>query len=228
MSPVRWARLAPSGDSRSSAAGRRGDTAPVLGRSASLAAVARGATLLLAAGLLAAPSPRQAAGEEAEAFAPNRVEAVFIRNFARYVSWPAEAFSDAHAPYRVGVVGKDPFGDVLDQTLQGRVERDRAFEIHRSRTLAGLPPCHIVVVAIEEPERRRAALVALRKAPVLTVGDAPEFLREGGIVRFDVGERVQLSVNLDAARGAGLRIETKVLEVSHEVLENGVLRKVRW
>ena len=30
-------------------------------------------------------------------------------------------------------------------------------------------------------------------------------------------------MNLDAARGAGLRIQTKVLEVLHEVLENRVL-----
>lgn len=162
-----------------------------------------------------------------EEITPSHVKAAFVRNFARYVIWPAEAFSDARTPFRIGVVGEDPFGDVLDRTLRGRVEQDRAFEVYRSRTLAGLPPCHIVVVAIADPERRRAALQALRKGPVLTVGDAPEFLREGGVVRFEVGERVLLSVNLDAARGAGLRIPSKVLEVSHEVLENGVLRRVR-
>jgi len=52
-------------------------------------------------------------------------------------------------------------------------------------------------------------------------------LREGGIIRFQVSDRVEMDVNLDQARSASLKIQTKMLEVAHEVLENGVVRSRR-
>ncbi len=59
------------------------------------------------------------------------------------------------------------------------------------------------------------------------MGDAPEFLREGGTIRFQVDDRVRLSINLDQARVAALVIQTRMLEVSSEVLDNGIVRKMR-
>src|SRR5512147_2223822 len=47
---------------------------------------------------------------------PYKVEAAFLRNFARYVTWPAGAFAHARSPWRVGILGRDPFGDVLEKT----------------------------------------------------------------------------------------------------------------
>ncbi|MBE0589470.1 MAG: DUF4154 domain-containing protein, partial [Hydrogenophaga sp.] len=55
----------------------------------------------------------------------------------------------------------------------------------------------------------------------------PEFLREGGTIRFQVDDRVRLSINLDQARVAALTIQTRMLEVSSEVLDNGIVRKMR-
>ena len=62
---------------------------------------------------------------------------------------------------------------------------------------------------------------------MLTVGDAPEFLREGGMIQFQVAEQVQFSVNLDQARSASLKIQTKMLEVAQEIIEDGVARRRR-
>jgi hypothetical protein len=176
--------------------------------------------------LLVSPPRRPVAAAEATAVDPNRVKAAFLRNFARYVVWPHDAFADARSPWRVGILGDDPFGDVLEQTL-ARSEQDRPFEIHRAQTLDELPRCHIVVVTLHRAGERRAALQALRGGPVLTVGEAPEFLREGGVIRLDVAERVYMSINLDQARASSLKIQTKMLEVSRELLEHGVVRRVR-
>jgi len=156
-----------------------------------------------------------------------QVEAAFLRNFTHYVTWPAHAFSDDRAPWRICVLGADPFGAVLEKTFAGRTERGRAFEIHRAASVAQLPPCHIVFVAYPTRAERRAALDELRRQSVLTVGEAPEFLEEGGVVRFRVADYVELSINLDQARAASLIVPTRVLEVSREVLDHGVLRNTR-
>lgn len=159
---------------------------------------------------------------------PNKVKAAFLRNFAHYVTWPTQAFGDARSPWHVCILGRDPFGEVLDKTLEGRTEQERPFEIYRAATLDELPACQILFIAYDDPGKRRAALGRLRKdRPVLTVGDAPEFLQEGGVIQFQVEDRVRMSINLDQARAVALTIQTKMLEVSHGILENGVFRKVR-
>lgn len=158
---------------------------------------------------------------------PARVEAAFLRNFAHYVTWPAHAFSDDQAAWRICILGKDPFGAILDHTLNGRTEQGRAFEVLRANSLAELPACQIVYVVDKAGDKRRRVLAELRERPILTVGAAPDFLREGGIIQFQVTNHVQFSINLDQARSASLSIQTKMLEVAREVIENGVVRRQR-
>lgn len=157
---------------------------------------------------------------------PNKVEAAFLRNFARYVTWPLHAFADDRAPWKICILGDDRFDDVLENTFKGRTEQGRQFELFRAQTLDQLPACQIVYVGYKDAGKRRAALNSLVTKPVLTVGDAPDFLQEGGVIRFQVEDHVEISVNLDQARSIALTIPAKVLEVSHVVVENGAVR--RW
>ena len=172
--------------------------------------------------------PELAAGQEVEAASPNKVKAAFLRNFTHYVTWPPDVFADDHSPWRICVLGSDPFGDILDKTLTGRIEQGRAFQILRAENLSELPRCQIVYIAsYKDAAKRRAALAELKNLPVLTVSDAPDFLQEGGIIRFQIGDRVGMSINLDQARSASLAIQTKMLEVSQNVVENGVVKNWR-
>jgi len=99
--------------------------------------------------------------------------------------------------------------------------------VFRAKRPEDLPLCQIAYVAYRDARRRRDVLGALKDKPVLTVGDAPEFLKEGGVIRFQVADRVSMSINLDQARAVSLTIQTKMLEVSSDILENGVVRRVR-
>lgn len=167
-----------------------------------------------------------AAAQERAVEKPATVEAAFLRNFARYVTWPARAFAGEHSPWFVCVLGDNHFDSALESTFRGRTEQGRAFEVVRAARLEQLPACQIVFVDLPRAAERRAVLAELKKQPVLTVGHAPEFLDEGGVIRLLAGERIEMSINLDQARAASLTIPSKMLEVSREVVENGTLR--RW
>lgn len=157
---------------------------------------------------------------------PNRVKVAFIRNFTHYVVWPDNPV-DLNTPWRIGILGKDPLGEVMTNLLKGRTERDRTFEVYQADSLTALPPCQIIYITYRDATLRRATLTVLQRQPVLTIGDASTFLQEGGIIRFEVGERMRMSINLDQARAVSLTIPTQMLEVSTEVLENGRVRSVR-
>ncbi|HJW55368.1 MAG TPA: YfiR family protein [Burkholderiaceae bacterium] len=171
--------------------------------------------------------PEFVAGQELVTENPNKVKAAFLRNFTHYVTWPANVFADDRSPWRICILGNDPFGDILDNTLMKRAEQGRPFEIHRAEILNALPRCQIIYIAYQDATKRRAALAELKKSPILTVGDASDFLQEGGIIQFQVGDRVEMRINLDQARSASLTIQTKMLEVSREIVENGAVKKWR-
>lgn len=150
-----------------------------------------------------------------------------MRNFAHYVNWPNDAFSDSASPWCIGILGPDPFGEMLEAVLAGRTEKGRIFSILHANRPEDLVRCQIVYIAYADASARRAALRALKDKPILTVADAPDFLTEGGIIRFQVGDRVSMSINLDQARAVSLDVPTKMLEVSSEILEDGMIRSMR-
>ncbi|WP_083385770.1 YfiR family protein [Methylomonas sp. LWB] len=156
-----------------------------------------------------------------------RVKAAFLRNFARYVTWPEPVSPSVDRPWCIAVLGPDPFGEVLETSVKDRSEQGHAFQIVRAESPADLPICHIVFVAYTDITLRHAALAELKRKPVLTVGDAEDFIADGGVIRFKVDERVGMTINLDQARAVSLTIQTKLLEVSNEILINGIFRRVR-
>lgn len=177
--------------------------------------------------LLVLADPDPVGGQEIKRATSRQVKAAFIRNFAHYVAWPEGTFADDDAPWKVCVLGRDPFGATLDRTLEGRTEQGRAFAVYRADSPERLPNCQIVFLADDDAVLRRAALAQWRDRPVLTVSDAPDFLSEGGIIRFDVATHVRFGINLGQARAVSLKIPTKMLEVSREVLVGGATRRQR-
>jgi hypothetical protein len=142
------------------------------------------------------------------------VKSAFLYHFARFVQWPERADTAADAPLVIGVLGADPFGPALDQAVADKNVAGRPLSIRRLRDVEQARECAIVYIALSGDELADA-LAALRGAPVLTVGDAEEFIRHGGIVAFvRADNRVSLEIDAQAAQAAGLRISSRLLSLS--------------
>ena len=48
-----------------------------------------------------------------------RLKAAFLLNFAKFVEWPASEFKNPQSPLSICIVGDDPFGRDLDETVKG-------------------------------------------------------------------------------------------------------------
>ncbi|SRR6266498_1135962 len=144
-----------------------------------------------------------------------QVKAVWLLNFARFVQWPATAFSNAHSPVVVGVLGKDPFGRDLEKALEGKSVQGRSFQIKRVSTDLEMRGCHILFVAASERRRARDLPEKLKGACVLTVGESEEFLDQGGIINFLLKDKtVRFEINLKAAQPAELKLDANLLKVA--------------
>jgi hypothetical protein len=145
-----------------------------------------------------------------------QLKAAFLYKFASFVEWPPQrGTSPVRVPVCIGVIGEDPFGPVLDEAVKNQTVNGRDFLVRRFTSGQNPGECQIVYISPSEKKRIRSILDRLQGAPVLTVGDFPEFCRAGGIINLAIeDQRVRLEVNLDAAARAQLKISSKLLSVA--------------
>src|SRR5512138_2622048 len=72
------------------------------------------------------------------------IKAGYILLFTRYVEWPASAFATPTAPIVVCVLGEDPFGPVLDETMAGQLSQQRPLIVRRVTDADAAESCHVV------------------------------------------------------------------------------------
>lgn len=170
--------------------------------------------LLLAAG-------RQEAGAQTAPAKEYQVKAVFLYNFAQFVEWPEAAFPEAQTPLVIGVLGQDPFGSYLEETVRGEKVNNRPLVIERYRQVEEIKICHILFISRSEAERLEKIFAELKERNILTVGDIEGFTKRGGMMRFVTEKnKTRLRINLDAAKVAKLTISSKLLRPA-EIIASG-------
>jgi hypothetical protein len=158
-----------------------------------------------------------APASQAQSQTPNeyQIKAAFLYKFARFVQWPAEAFGENSTSLIVGVLGEDPFGSDLDQTVSGKTINGLPFTIKRLKWGQDLRACHILFIGSSERKRLPQIIASLKGASVLTVGEMGQFTQQGGIVNFTMEENnVRFEINAEAAGAARLRISSRLLSLA--------------
>jgi hypothetical protein len=142
-----------------------------------------------------------------------RVKAAYLYNFVKFVEWPA---ASASGPLTICVTGRNPFGSALAETVQGESLGNRPLAV---RSVAQ-PDANCQVAFIPEGTAAAPALRAARGIPVLTVGETPSFLSQGGIINFVVEEgKVRFDINQEAAMRADLKISSRLLRLARSTTE---------
>lgn len=176
---------------------------------------ARAFAVALAVLTIAAGPP---AGAQRTATEPE-IKAAATTNLISFVDWPATAFPSPDAPFIIGVLGQGPIAALLEDFLHGDVWRGRKIVLERYHRLEDARRCHVLFLGRSEHSRWPAVRAALDGRPILTISDAPNFARAGGIVQLVIEQnKLRLTINRGVARAAQLEISSKVLRLA-EVLD---------
>jgi uncharacterized protein DUF4154 len=141
-----------------------------------------------------------------------RVKAVFLFNFAQFVDWPADTFTNPGQPFVIGIFGKDPFGTELDAVVRGETVSQRALVVERYDNITAIRNCNILYIARGEIGRLPQILAALKGRSVLTVSDADGDDQTGVMIRLvNRSNRVGLQIDVGAAKASHLTISSKLL-----------------
>lgn len=152
-----------------------------------------------------------------------KVKAAYVYNFTRFVRWPEDAFEGDNAAFVIGVLGDDPFGRVIEDTVNaktvaGRAIRVRRFQWYREEDRTAIRRCHVLYIGRSQRRWLRDIVGIVDGYPVLVVSDIDGSAAQGGMIGFVLEKnRIVFEINREALERARLRASAKLLALARIV-----------
>jgi len=145
------------------------------------------------------------------------IKAAFLYNFVKLTEWPTNAFDSSKSPITIGIIGKDPFGRVLEDTVRGKTVDGRNIVIVRFKERdEDIRKCQLLFIAKSENEHLDEIFSLVAKKPVLTVGEIDRFNYRGGMIwLMKKGDEIKFRIRQSAAREVGIKFSSKLLALSY-------------
>lgn len=144
-----------------------------------------------------------------------RLKAAYLFNFIQFVEWPDSVFENENSPIILAVLGKDPFGKILDETVLNEKIGNHPIIIKRFRYLSQLEFCHVLFVSDSETGTFQFILKSIKKSPILTISDIDNFGIHGGNISFYLEEnKLRFAINIQALKQSALKVSSKLLRLA--------------
>ncbi|HKY33542.1 MAG TPA: YfiR family protein [Candidatus Polarisedimenticolia bacterium] len=152
------------------------------------------------------------------------MKAAYLYYFATFVTWPSETLSNASTGQQdlvIGILGDDPFGALLEETIRGKKVNDHRLIVRRFESVTEARESNILYISSSEKDDLSHILSTLEGAAVLTVGEMEGFASRGGQIGFLTEERkVRFEINVGAVKRAGLKVSAQLMKLAR-IVHNG-------
>ena len=143
------------------------------------------------------------------------VRAAYLYNFIKFVKWPKKTFSDTLQPIIIGIIGKDPIVNTLDEMVKGRTIDSHPIIVKNFQRQNINQVYHVLFIGSVEKRHQISILNNMENKPILTVGDVDYFTKIGGMISFFVEkDHVGFEINLNAVEKSDLEISAKLLKLA--------------
>ncbi|WP_169306897.1 YfiR family protein [Pedobacter polaris] len=144
-----------------------------------------------------------------------QLKAVFLYNFTQFVAWPNKSFKNEKDPFIIGILGENPFGSFLEETIRDESVKGHPIIVRHFDSVKDIKTCHILYINLKNQNEMEEVLIRLKNQNILTVGDASKFIQLGGIIGFVLSDnKVGFKINVDAANLTDLSISSKLLRLA--------------
>lgn len=147
----------------------------------------------------------------------NDLKAIFLFHFASFVQWPENSFSGPNDSLHYCTVGNSRIHKLLRDVTKGERVKGRDITLAAVKNLDDVKKeqCHLVFVGNYGHFQDSLSLATLAKMNILTVGENPDFISNGGMINLKhVRKRVKIEVGLDNVKLSQLEISSKLLRLA--------------
>jgi YfiR/HmsC-like len=147
-----------------------------------------------------------------------REQAMLLFRFGQFVEWPASVLPASKTPIVIGVLGGDPFGNELETISKDRTINGHPLVVQSVTPSSDLQSCQILFINRSAKFSLPIIFNALKNSHTLTVSDMDGFFDAGGMIQFvREGGEVRFEINQTAAKKAGLKISSQMLEMAERL-----------
>lgn len=174
-------------------------------------------TLLLMTFCLLAGNARAAEDED-------RIKALYIINFASFVTWPENGLQDDRGTILCSI-GENSVTAQLQMVLKD-YKAPREMVLRTNIPLNLIKHCHVLYIPDSAAGDLPTLLTTLKPYPVLTVSGIPDFIHKGGMIGLQNTEKqlglyadrkVNYEVNLQPVKEVNLQLDPRLLELAAKV-----------
>jgi hypothetical protein len=146
------------------------------------------------------------------------IKAVFLFNLGSFVTWPPTVFEDSEESFNICILGRDPFGEILEMVVAEKTITDHPVAIRRLDTVSQITDCQELFVSNSEQANLPAIFEATYGKPILIVGDMPDFILNGGMLQFyPRDDKIRLMLDPQAFEEAGLKPSANLMRIAQLV-----------
>lgn len=140
------------------------------------------------------------------------VKSTLIVKLPKYMEWPNEA--DSKEDFIITVLGKNPFGKMLDEQAKKLKYRGRDIVIRYIDRVSELGKTNVLFINRNLRSQWPEIQEAIKEKHVLTVSEFDSFAQSGGIINFFIDDgTVNMEVNVKAAERNQIKINSLVLQL---------------
>lgn len=147
------------------------------------------------------------------------VKAAFLPKFTRYIEFPPAALPAAGAPYYLCVIGRDPFGTLIDDAASREVVDGHPIAVRRfgNTDPGAVAGCSLAFVAGADDRETERMVQSLRHQPTVTITDEQSG-RARGMIHFVIADgRVRFYIDEADAAARGIGISSRLLALAIRV-----------
>ena len=142
------------------------------------------------------------------------VKAAIALNFARFTEWPVSILKAGNPTLTLCVMGDNITQEAFLQMDQKKVG-DRTLSITYLSRLRNVDDCQLLYISGLDKNTTIQLLNELKHKPILTIGEEHYFAEYNGMVNLITQDgKIDIQVNLDATKQAGLMISSRVLNLA--------------
>lgn len=152
---------------------------------------------------------------KAQQFSEYEVKAVYLYQFARFVSWP-DNIINSKSNFVIGIYGENPFGDLTDAIYADKLFQGKVCVVKNITSVEEALGCQMIFISGKSKFESLQFIKKLNNAPVLIVGNAiDDFCMIGGMINFTKKEsEFRFEINPVAATRSGVSISSKLFAVA--------------
>ena len=147
-----------------------------------------------------------------------KVKAGYLFNFAKFIEWPDSTPTSADNPFIIGVLDAGEALPTMMSLLQGKRINGRNVVVKAVAVDTVGKDLHILFITSKSKKNPEDLKAALAGTNTLLVGETDQFAERGGMLGFvKEDETIRLTLNLERAAEAGLKVSSKLSNVAKVV-----------